>query len=559
MNRPHTDERNSIASRALALLTAAVVLTGVVCADLSYVFAADPALTEMAEEAAIAETAEEETFTAETVEEAVIEFVEAEEATTESVKAEEAIEEPSEDAEAELPQESAETLEEMESIPAETVETIETIETVEAVEAVEDELSAYAQDILSKYDGKVVPLNEACSILDEIEEDAARNMQFSFYEGDPVDAAEKENGIVLKGELPEAVTAQAAEVEVSLDTEAGGVLYAYDITLSDGDEEYEPDQAVEVTLNGELIAQANEDGRDLLVIHIADDGTETIVEDVFAEEDRVVFAADGFSVYAVAEAPAPVEIEAQAAEDLTALTSEESLEGFYLSVTKGTNTAYYFQNTLNASGAFELTDNAAAAAVWFLEPVEEGLFLLSTEVGGEARFVTNPKANNAGLSADPAEGALFIISEAASELFWVKLADADKWLQYSGSGKGIRFYTDKNNAGNSRIAFTYASSLEMPKDPYGLDGQAWILLQYGNGTGDAALLAAEKNASALESQSLQVRVNPQNRSESLYVAKDSDASIWTFGAMGGDLYTLCADGLYLEVEGTSLTITTDAT
>lgn len=108
-----------------------------------------------------------------------------------------------------------------------------------------------------------------------------------------------DTGVHLSGELPVGVlvAAEPAPVRQELPSE-GQVLMAYDISLSLDNEELQPGSPVNVTLTAPAIARALEQGYDIVVYHIADDGTTSQV-DCTADGNTVRFAAESFSVYAV--------------------------------------------------------------------------------------------------------------------------------------------------------------------------------------------------------------------------------------------------------------------
>ena len=156
------------------------------------------------------------------------------------------------------------------------------------------------------------------------------------------------------------------------------------------------------------------------------------------------------------------------------------------------------------------------------------------------------------------EGSVFEISETGTGKFYIKLSGQNRWLQHSGTGNGIRFWTDTNNAANSSVYMTFASSLTVPEDVYGLDGKTCGLLNHLSGLTGEALMSEAKTTASLKSLSLEVRSNPEDSGESLYVAKDSGISMWTFHSVREDLYTLSAtiDGetKYLKIDNTGLSM-----
>ncbi|MBQ9015171.1 MAG: hypothetical protein IJ109_03530 [Firmicutes bacterium] len=291
--------------------------------------------------------------------------------------------------------------------------------------------------------------------------------------------------------------------------------------------------------------------------HLPEDGAAEEIRDVTVEDGKVLFEASGFSVYAIVQGPQPFEPQIRTADALEKLTGAEAADGFYLSVTRGTQNNYYIQNTLNANSAFNETTNISGACPWFFEAADGGAWRIYTMTEDVKQYIRNTGGNLVGLS--ETEGTLFTITETPGGTFEIKSAAENKWLQHSGGGSGLRLYTDNKNAGNCRFSMVFVSSLSVTDDPYGLDGAVRGLMNYSNGTSGEALMASEKNTAALRSQSLAVRVNPMNRSETLYVARDADITMWTFHLVSGDLYTLSADvdgqTKYLKAEAGGLSLT----
>ena len=268
------------------------------------------------------------------------------------------------------------------------------------------------------------------------------------------------------------------------------------------------------------------------------------------------FKAEGFSVYAVVAAPEMPEIQEEAVASLQEL-SQNTAKAFYLSVTRS-GSVNYFQNELNGNSAFKVTGSVSSAAEWYFEPVQgqANRYRIYTLIDGNRKYIKNTSGNLAGLA--DSDGTAFDLSMAADRLFYLKMNDQNKWLQYSKGGIGIRFYTDNNNNENSRVTLTYVSSTELPEDPLGLDGKTYGLMNYSDGLKGEAMMAAAKNNTALTAQPAIVRTDPQDREEKMYIAQNTDISMWTFHAVEGGLYTLSAtvDGetKYLKITASGLSL-----
>ena len=135
-----------------------------------------------------------------------------------------------------------------------------------------------------------------------------------------------------------------------------------------------------------------EESRELNVVHFVD-GEETgdVLENVeitgpeeSGEDAAVSFEAEGFSVYALVEAPEPVEMEVEYVMGLDELTDGTP---FLLSYN---NLSKYFTNALNSNSAFIETGASFDAAEWYFESAgSEGKYYLYTYVNGQKKYLKN--------------------------------------------------------------------------------------------------------------------------------------------------------------------------
>ncbi|MBP3892650.1 MAG: hypothetical protein J6D34_01250 [Atopobiaceae bacterium] len=139
----------------------------------------------------------------------------------------------------------------------------------------------------------------------------------------------------------------------------------------------------------------------------------------------------------------------------------------------------------------------------------------------------------------------------------VSFVASGKWLQHSGGGGGIRFYTDNNNANNSMFEITLADSYHVPDDPYELDGKSFGIMRRDDATKGKAMMASS-SGNSLDALPLTVMIHKQDDTDKLFIPADSGATMWTFEWVEDDRYYLKAtvDGAtqYLAVgqDGLSL-------
>ena len=132
------------------------------------------------------------------------------------------------------------------------------------------------------------------------------------------EGADGDQTIILDGMIPKDAEAAAEDVterfagyvcpeDRAEKTRKGGneeetpaertTLAAFDISISDGNREYQPDEDRPISV--EIVDSRIPADREIELWHIRDDGTEEKVEGITVEEGRIVFEATGFSVYVV--------------------------------------------------------------------------------------------------------------------------------------------------------------------------------------------------------------------------------------------------------------------
>ena len=359
--------------------------------------------------------------------------------------------------------------------------------------------------------------------------------------------------VTLSGMLPKAAEAEAEGADAdALEGLDGEILAAWDISIHENGAEYQPDEEHPVDVSIALGGDA--DSENLHVWHILDDGTAEEIEDFTVADGTVSFIAYGFSVYVVTEAPEYESFD-DTATMVADLTSGRAAGGFYLSVKSSTNAENYFTATVNGNGA--LVESPTDKEVWYFEPVEGTYdrFKIYTMVG-DAKLYIKQKSNDSKeilLLSD--SGTDFIVSkDSKSSRFLIKHATEAKWLQHSGTGNGIRFWTDANNVANSRILFSFVAPAPSDADPYGLNGKSYGIMNRKSEISAYGMMSEEASSGKLLAKEMLIRTDPMNQSNTLYVAKDSDITMWTFESIEEDLYYLKTGNKYLQIANNQATL-----
>ena len=148
------------------------------------------------------------------------------------------------------------------------------------------------------------------------------------------------------------------------------------------------------------------------------------------------------------------------------ISNYSSPEGFLLSYDNSTTGAQYItNNVITAKGVYEENENMQGGSTWYFEQVSgyTDRYYIYTKIDNDNYYMYNDTgagANFMGLSTTTKSA--FIISLAVDNKFYFKLATANKWLQHSKSGGGIRLYTDNTNAENTQFTITYKVNAIVP-------------------------------------------------------------------------------------------------
>lgn len=207
------------------------------------------------------------------------------------------------------------------------------------------------------------------------------------------DENEKVISVTLYGMMPEGATAEAVDVthnypdadDVSSETvEDATVVAAYNITINDGENEFQPTEArpirVEIT-SPQIVTEGVTE-----VWHIKDDGTREQITDFKIADGQISFLAAGFSVYAIVNGPEPyTACGYDAVPSVSDLTGDKAAWGFYLYYADD-NGEHFFENTLNDKGALKEAATIASAAPFFFEPVG-GSYKIYTYVGNAKKYI----------------------------------------------------------------------------------------------------------------------------------------------------------------------------
>ncbi|MBR2560990.1 MAG: hypothetical protein IKE31_02440 [Eubacterium sp.] len=346
------------------------------------------------------------------------------------------------------------------------------------------------------------------------------------------------------------------ETENALGLESGSAAYIrlFDIKIVDRDDPavmYQPAEGSSVDVRIEL---ADCESETLNVVHFADEQSDAeVVESTTentAEGTAAEFQAEGFSVYAIVEAPEPVHFNPYGIDDVSGIAENQPYLLSYGSPQK------YFTAVLTGSGCLTETTDQNAAAEWFFEK-ESGtdhVFYIYTLQSGEKKYIrqVSPGKVNVTLAAS---GTPFDLSVAETEKFFFKHNTENLWLQHSNGGGGIRLYKENGDVTNARIIITSTDTVPPENDPYQLNGKSYGIAWYDE-SATAASLTAEGitlgTEMRLSGAALVIRPDVLDREGVLLASGESDITEWTFACVQEDQYYITAD-----VGGQTKYLTTD--
>ena len=314
-------------------------------------------------------------------------------------------------------------------------------------------------------------------------------------------------------------------------------LAAYEITILNNETEYQPDTKRPIQV--EIIDSRITGNGYTELGHIKDDGTEEQITEYTSAEGKIEFTAYGFSVYAVVEGPQPVVNPSTAVNTLEDIVENQGY--LFLIARNGTN--YMTSNPVLEAGHYELqgSNKAADAETWYFESAgASGEFYIYCIKDSTNYYAYSPNDDNV-ILLDTDNKTLFTIEQTtnASGTFYIYHVPGTKNRAFSVRGNKNFFMEARNNGYNSNERVVLTKVIVPEDDPYELDGKKYGLLRYNTGISGRALTV--NDSGNLDAREMLVKENPLNRKEYLYVAKDSNISMWQFNTEGTDLYTLSTD------------------
>nr|MCR5006275.1 hypothetical protein [Clostridiales bacterium] len=384
------------------------------------------------------------------------------------------------------------------------------------------------------------------------------------------EGAQLEVSEILPETDPEAYEVYAAKAAdaVGCDQDSVGNVRLFDIKIVDGAKEKVELQAP-VDVQIQLMEPSGAD-TDTQVVHFTDETAEgELIEQVEVEEQEdkggssnaepvrtLSFETEGFSVYAIVDAPEPKNTELA----VNSLSEIEAGQEYLLSIVRsGTN---YMTGTTTLNGStYELLGNTnkASAEKWAFELPEAGkIYIYKTDSEGAKQYLNVDDARSISFSDTPQA---FNIEETtnAAGTFYIYTVIGNKNYALSVRSSRNFFFEQRNNGANANERVVLTKNV---KDLYDLDGKTFGIAYNDDSTTAAAMSADKVNGqNRLAGVDMIIRPDALNNSGNLLVAENSDIQEWTFEAIELDRYYIktTVDGAekFLRINGGNVALVDD--
>ncbi len=403
-----------------------------------------------------------------------------------------------------------------------------------------------------------------------------------------------EQVVTLDGIMP--AGAEAEVIDVS--DEHDGVA-AYDITITDCNKEYQPNDSrpIFVEITDPVISKTES----IELWHILDSGEREQITEFSVADGKLSFFATGFSVYEIVEAGSEDDLAyVKPLSDAGWQTvtgfdeySERGAQGFYLGFYIKDSAEYYLTsnvvekvtNNANRDGLESVTykdiDTAAENVPKFyfvqIGQASAHQFKIYVNVGGSPKYLKlTPVAGNnsrGGLAlVDSADDATVFTLENytgnSNPKGIVCKGTASNnntyWLNRNKNAPGVGAVVGYSGAGDDNcIRLTPHYSLgELSDDPFRLDNvSGYGLMEYTSGDSMGNGLIGDDTANFTRTYSIEVRSEEDaNSRKNYFITDNTDITEWTFVYSSEDKYKLydSANNRYLRSDGSSLSMTESA-
>ncbi len=380
--------------------------------------------------------------------------------------------------------------------------------------------------------------------------------------------------VSVDGMMPGGAVVEAVDVSGEHDG-----IAAYDITILNGEDEYQPNE--EHPLYVEITDPVITEGAGISLWHIKDDGTREQVTEFTVEDGKISFYAYGLSVYEIVE---------EVGEFTSgSFAKANTIQELYEAITAGkdiylsTRNDYFATNkimTINNDGRTGITKTTDT----YSNPNSNASQLLSKAAPYYFDVISyNPdsKTISCKIYCLDDHGNRQYVIQSGTSLNYVDASSASVFsierygnsdnngFYIAGSGTGTSRYcwNQQGNAGGKSFASWSGTAVDNaqiwmwvynpPQGDYTyLNGKTYGLMNYTGGTHGYALMADDDVHSLVE---LVTHQTATSGGTTYFVDQGSEITRWTFHSTGGDKYKLSASvggtEKYLGVSGDDLLMT----
>ena len=365
----------------------------------------------------------------------------------------------------------------------------------------------------------------------------------------------------------------------------GVVVAAFDITIRNGEEEYQPDKTrpIKVEITDYRITKSD----NLQLWHIKDNGEREEVKDFTIEDGKVSFDAEGFSVYEIVQGlPTHINGGWHKLKSLADIQTYAN-KGIYISSTAADNGGYHFVTNYQTKitegrygitktkGAYNvaeginyeangaITDSELFKAVPFY--FEDFSISSDNKTGTAKIYCYDENGSKQYIKNDPVDSMVYVTDSNQADTFTIRLSNNTFSLQ----GKTNYFNeqgaaawgggTDKDGVKKSFAAGDKATNLylyiydDLSNDAYQLNGKTFGLLYYSNSVGNA--LMADRSGNVMSMRTNVIRNG--NKSKPVFISEDNVTS-WTFHKSTENKYYIStligSEVKYLKINGNNITL-----
>ncbi|MBQ6234776.1 MAG: CHAP domain-containing protein [Clostridia bacterium] len=344
-----------------------------------------------------------------------------------------------------------------------------------------------------------------------------------------------------------------SESALGLPVGAADRIRLFDIKIVDRDGEKVEIAApvdVRIELEGESAADALT--QNSKVVHIAD-GAESgeVIGDAQIEGESVRFTANGFSAYAIINAPDAADTGIW--ELLSSMSELEAhiqngdgiyighVDGYY--ATSGVTKVNSSRNGITKTEPPQIGQPTSEAVPYYFETVNAANHQYKIYcMNGANRKYVQQSGNSLNFVNSASSGSVFTIEDFGNDedtnVFRIRGANNYCWnMQGGANGHCFAAYNNLNDV-NARFNFWYFTP--PTDDPYDLDGKTYGLMFFNNGLTGKAMMSNESVEGALEAVSMTVLARNNDREDIIFTPKDSGITRWTFHNIESDVYRITA-------------------